>query len=46
MSRLVRGSDGRFLGQLEPTGHVPSFLQEMIDNKLPFTAEKFLKKAE
>jgi pilus assembly protein CpaF len=45
MSRLVRGSDGRFLGQLEPTGHVPSFLQEMIDNKLPFTAEKFLKKA-
>lgn len=41
MSRLVRGADGRLQGQLQTTGHIPSFLEELVDNKLPFTADKF-----
>jgi pilus assembly protein CpaF len=41
MSRLVRNSEGKLLGQLEPTGHVPTFLQELIDQKLPFSAAQF-----
>lgn len=41
MSRLVRGADGRLQGQLQTTGYIPSFLDELMDNKLPFTAEKF-----
>lgn len=45
MGRLVRQASGQLVGQLEPTGNLPSFLQEMIDNKLPFSAEKFLKSA-
>lgn len=45
MSRMVRGLDGKIIGQLEPSGHVPTFLQELIDNKLPFSAEKFTKRA-
>ncbi|MCS6838965.1 MAG: CpaF family protein [Bdellovibrionaceae bacterium] len=39
--RLIRGTDGRLHGRLEPTGNVPSFLQELIDNKLPFSAQHF-----
>ncbi|PIS10258.1 MAG: CpaF family protein [Bdellovibrio sp. CG10_big_fil_rev_8_21_14_0_10_47_8] len=43
MSRMVRQPDGKLLGQLEPTGHTPSFMQEIIDNNLPFPAAKFSK---
>ncbi len=43
MSRMVRGADGKLQGQLEPTGEVPSFMHEIIDNNLPFSASKFSK---
>jgi pilus assembly protein CpaF len=43
MSRLVRRPDGKLDGQLETTGEVPSFIDEIIDNKLPFPRSKFQK---
>ncbi len=43
MSRLVRAADGKLQGQLEATGNIPSFMQEIIDNNLPFPATKFSK---
>lgn len=43
MSRMTRQSDGRLSGELQPTGVVPSFMQEIIDNNLPFPATKFSK---
>lgn len=43
MSRLVRAADGKLHGQLEATGEIPSFMQEIIDNNLPFPASKFSK---
>lgn len=43
MGRLVRSPEGKLIGQLEPTGEVPSFMQEIIDNKLPFPKAKFSK---
>ncbi len=46
MSRLVRKPDGKLEGQLEPQGEVPDFMNEIIDNQLPFPPAKFqLKKA-
>ena len=45
MPRLVRQPDGKLLGQLEPTGNLPSFMQEIEDNQLPFPASKFQKKS-
>ncbi len=41
--RLVRGSDGKLQGRLEATGEIPSFMQEIIDNNLPFPIAKFQK---
>ncbi len=43
MSRLVKRPDGKLDGRLEPTGEVPSFMQEIIDNQLPFPQSKFYK---
>jgi pilus assembly protein CpaF len=43
MSRLLRRPDGKLDGQLQPTGHVPSFMQEITDNHLPFPMSKFQK---
>jgi pilus assembly protein CpaF len=41
MSHLVRGSDGKLVGQIEPTGEIPSFMQEIEDNRIPFPRSKF-----
>ena len=41
MGRLVRGEGESLEGSLEPTGELPSFLQEIEDNKIPFPREKF-----
>ncbi|MFP5518713.1 MAG: CpaF family protein [Bdellovibrionia bacterium] len=41
--RMVRRPDGTLEGQLEPTGNIPSFMEEIIDNKLPFPKSKFTK---
>jgi pilus assembly protein CpaF len=43
MSRLVRRPDGKLEGRLETTGEIPSFMDEIIDNKLPFPKSKFQK---
>ncbi|MFN8791078.1 MAG: CpaF family protein [Bdellovibrionales bacterium] len=41
LSRMVRRPDGTFQGQITATGHVPSFMQEIEDNNLPFSRTKF-----
>lgn len=45
MSRLVKMPDGKYKGQAEPTGTVPSFIQEIEDNQIPFPRTKFQKAA-
>jgi pilus assembly protein CpaF len=45
MSRLVRQPDGKLQGLLQASGETPSFLQEIVDNNLPFPASKFSKTA-
>jgi pilus assembly protein CpaF len=45
MSRLVRAADGKLAGQLLPTGETPSFMEEILDNNLPFPAAKFQRTA-
>jgi hypothetical protein len=41
MSRLIRKPDGKLEGSLITTGEVPSFMEEISDNKLPFSKSKF-----
>ncbi len=41
--RMTRKADGTFEGKLEPTGELPSFMDEIIDNNLPFPKSKFQK---
>lgn len=41
MSRMLRRPDGTLDGRLEPTGNVPTFMQEILDNMLPFPESKF-----
>jgi len=43
IQKLVRRADGRLEGQIEPTGHLPSFYQEILDNKINFPQTKFRK---
>lgn len=38
------GPDGKILGELEPTGNLPTFMDEIEVNKLPFGREKLEKK--
>ena len=41
---LVRAPDGKLIGQVEPTGEIPSFMAEIEDNKIPFPRSKFAPK--
>ncbi len=41
MGRLVKGADGRLKGQVEATGTVPSFMEEIEDHQIPFPRDKF-----
>ena len=34
--------DGKVIGEFVPTGYIPSFMNEIIVNRLPFTKEKFM----
>lgn len=43
MSRMIRKADGTLEGRLEPTGELPTFMNEIVDNNLPFPASKFTK---
>jgi pilus assembly protein CpaF len=45
MSRMVRLPTGQLQGQMEPVGSLPSFMNEILDNNLPFPAAKFKKTA-
>lgn len=38
---LVRRPDGKLEGHIEPTGNVPTFYQEIIDNKINYPMTKF-----
>ena len=44
MGNLVRGADGKLVGQIQPTGEIPSFMNEIEDNKIPFPRSKFFSK--
>ena len=43
MSRLVKQADGKLKGQIEPQGLLPTFMEEIEDNKIPFPRSKFQK---
>lgn len=43
MPRMVRRPDGKLEGMIEATGELPSFVNEISDNNLPFPASKFSK---
>lgn len=43
IDKLVRKNDGKLEGGIEPTGNLPSFYQEILDNKINFPASKFQK---
>ncbi|MBX3034848.1 MAG: CpaF family protein [Bdellovibrionaceae bacterium] len=45
IQNMRRGPDGKFSGHIEATGEIPSFMQEIIDNNLPFPKSKFQKAA-
>jgi pilus assembly protein CpaF len=45
MSRMIRRPDGKLDGQILATGEIPTFMQEIIDNNLPFPQSKFVKSA-
>ena len=43
IQKLVRKPDGKLEGGIEATGNIPSFYQEIIDNKINYPASKFKK---
>jgi pilus assembly protein CpaF len=45
MSNMLRGADGRLQGQLEPSGEIPTYMQEILDNRIPFPVSKFAPKS-
>lgn len=45
LGTLKKAADGRLVGQLQAVGNVPSFMDEIEANKIPFTRGKFNKAA-
>lgn len=43
IEKLTRKPDGTLEGGIQPTGNIPSFYQEIIDNKINFPKTKFQK---
>jgi pilus assembly protein CpaF len=43
IKNLKRHADGTLDGKLEPTGEIPTFMEEIVDNNLPFPRSKFQK---
>ncbi len=41
MGRMQKCADGSLTGALKPTGRLPSFMEEIEDNKIPFPRNKF-----
>lgn len=44
IKHLVRTPDGKLKGDVEPTGEIPSFMEEIEDHKIPFPRAKFFAK--
>ena len=44
LRHLVRSPDGKMKGQIEPVGELPSFIDEIEDNRIPFPRSKFFSK--
>lgn len=44
MKQLTRSADGKMLGDVEPTGEIPSFMNEIEDHKIPYPKSKFFSK--
>ncbi len=44
LRRLVKQADGKLLGKIEPVGVLPSFMQEIEDNKFNFPKSLFIGK--
>lgn len=45
LGRLIKMPDGKLKGEMESTGYLPSFMQEIEDHQIPFPRTKFDKKA-
>lgn len=43
MSRMTRRPDGKLDGVLQASGNIPTFMDEIVDNKLPFSETQFQK---
>lgn len=43
IKNLTRKPDGKLEGSIEPTGNIPSFYSEIVDNKINFPLTKFQK---
>lgn len=43
LGNLQRSADGKLVGELRPTGEVPSFIEEIEANRIPFPRAKFQK---
>jgi pilus assembly protein CpaF len=41
LGQLKRMGDGKLVGELKPTGYVPSFMDEIESNRIPFPKTKF-----
>jgi pilus assembly protein CpaF len=41
LTRLHRMADGKLRGAIQPTGTLPTFMQEIEDNQIPFPRSKF-----
>jgi pilus assembly protein CpaF len=41
IGNLIRGNDGKLQGEIKPTGVLPTFIDEIEANKLPFPRNKF-----
>lgn len=44
IGRLIQKPDGKYAGEATPTGEIPSYMDEIQDNNLPFSSDKFQKK--
>lgn len=44
LANLQRAADGKMIGELEPTGKLPSFMSEMEANRIPIPRSTFEKK--
>jgi pilus assembly protein CpaF len=43
IERLIKQPDGKLKGEITATGNIPSFMNEIEDNLIPFPREKFKK---